>query len=633
LHFSIRKYFSYQVASDEKFYNQSWFAAAACCFFLALVWLVFGQTLGYGFVNYDDDAYVYKNPLVTSGLTWRGMQLAFTSTHVSNWYPLTMISHMLDCQLFGLNPRGPHLVNVLLHSIAVLLLFLGLWRMTGRFWPSIFAIAVFAIHPLRAESVAWISDRKDLLSGVFFGLTLNAYLSYARQPTLGRYFIVAITYAVGLMTKTMLMTVPLVLLLLDYWPLRRLSLDRQSIVRVIGEKFPLFALAITSFVITVIVQTGVTHEIKDLSFPVRLGHAALSYLTYLRQMFWPAQLAVFYPYTSVGRVAPFLAIVFLVAISGWVLSVQRAYPYLVTGWFWYLIMLVPVIGLVQTGVHGHADRYTYLPHIGICLAATWLAVDLCKTRAGHSAAQAIGAVVLLGTLGWIAHKQTQYWRNGGTLWRHALLVTDNNYLAHNNLASFLKTGDEAIAHLEEAVRLQPGYGTAHHHLGRLFLNSREFDKAIEHLQKAAASHLSLADAWSGLGDAWLDKGNGREASRCYEHLLELDPESLTGLTGLGWILATSADPPLRNGARAVQLSTKAVELSHRQDPIALRTLAAAHAEAGQFEQASTIAGEALEIALKTSNSELARSLRLEIDLYRINLPLRDSRLGTSAISL
>ena len=542
---------------------------------------------------------------------------------------------MLDCQLFGLNPAGPHLVNVLLHTIAALLLFLVLWQMTGGLWQSAFVAALFAIHPLHVESVAWISERKDVLSGVLFMLTLGAYTRYARRPTVSRYITMSIWYALGLMAKPMLVTLPFVFLLLDYWPLKRsqksevTSQKRETISSLIVEKIPLFALAAGSCLMTLIAQSRAMHHFKYLPFSMRLGNAFSSCLTYVWQMFWPARLAVFYPYASHGRAAAFLAVVFVIAISVSVLVLRQIDPYLFVGWFWYLVMLVPVIGLVQVGLQSHADRYTYLPHIGLYLAATWLVTDLSTTWQRRPLFLSIGAAIVVGMLSWSAREQTRYWHDSGTLWRHALAVTQNNYLAHNNLAAFLDTGDEAIWHLKETVKLQPDYAKGHYDLARLLLDQREVNQAIDHLRKTVALDPQLAEPWSDLGDALHLKGKAREATDCYERALHLSPELRNSLTGLGWILATCPDGSLRNGTRAVQLATKAVEISQRQRPIALRTLAAAYAEAGQFDQATAVATEALKLAVAQSNSELASKLRLEIDLYQTKLPLRDSAQTTS----
>ncbi len=637
---------------------------AICIFLTMLVWLVFGQTVRFGFVNFDDDLYVYKNPVVASGFTLRGLEWAFTRIHAFNWHPLTTISHMLDCQLLGVSPGGAHFVNVLLHTIAVLLLFLVLWQMTSRLWPSAFVAALFAIHPLRVESVAWISERKDVLSGVFFMLTLGAYVSYVRRPTVGRYIAISIFYALGLMAKPMLVTLPFVLLLLDYWPLER---NQRSEVRgrkseesgqtsevggrrtaaftkvtarqggqtrgqwsvvsgLLREKIPLFALAAAASIITLIVQWHSTHLIKDLAFPMRLSNAFLSYLIYVKEMFWPANLAIFYPFTYRGRLAVIVVVLFLIIVSAQVIAANRRLPYLVTGWFWYIVVLVPVIGLVQVGAQGHADRYTYLPHIGLYLALTWMIADLSRSWRYRNQLLGVGAAAVLGMLSWSAHEQTRYWRDSGTLWRHALAVTQKNYLAHNNLAAFLETGDEAVSHLQEALRLQPDYATAHEHLGRILVAKGETDKAIEHFQKTVAFEPYNAGAWGQLGYAFVVKGKAREAAGYYERALGNDPDLLNSLNGLAWILATCPDASLRNGARAMQLSRTAVELSRRQDVASLRSLAAAYAETGHFDKAIAVANEALQLALTQSNSNLVSRLKLELDLYQTHLPLRDHSL-------
>jgi tetratricopeptide (TPR) repeat protein len=614
--------------------SRLWIAAVLCALLVALVWFVFGQTVSYEFVNYDDDTYVYKNPVVSNGLTWHGLQVAFTGTLSSNWHPLTVISHMLDCQLFGLNPAGPHLVNVFLHTIAVLLLFLVLWQMTAEpspdgadaIWRSAFVAAVFAIHPLRVESVAWISERKDVLSGVLFMLALGAYASYTRRPTITRYLIVSIIYALGLMAKPMLVTLPFVLLLLDYWPLRRLSPDRKSLVSAIREKIPLFVLAAASSIVTVIVQTQSMPLMKEFPFSTRLANAFLSYLTYVRQMFWPTKLAAFYPYVSHQRFAVFLAVVFVLAVSVSAVVAKRKYPYVATGWYWYVIMLLPVIGLVQVGIQAHADRYTYLPQIGLYVAMTWLVAELSKRLPQRPVFLGGGAAIVLALLAWNAHRQTQYWHDSGVLWQHALAVTENNYVAHADLASVLQNSDEVLAHLQEALRLRPEYAVTHSRLGLLYGGRGEFDKATEQFRQALAIEPDNAESLGGLGNVLRMTGETHEAAGYFERALKTDPESTISLSGLAWILATCPDASLRDGRRAVELARKAVELSRHEDPIALGTLACAYAEAGEFDQAIVLARQALDLARARSNSALASELTLEIDLYQTGLPLRDRSL-------
>src|SRR5438445_11192750 len=350
-----------------------------CIFLVAITWLVFGQTVRHDFVNYDDNEYVYANPNITPGLTIHGVVHAFSGKHSANWHPLTTLSHMLDCQLLGLRGGGHHLTNVVLHTIAVVLLFLVLKQMTGAIWQSAFVAALFAIHPLRVESVAWISERKDVLSAVFFMLTLGAYARYARFPSFGRYLTMSILFALGLMSKPMLVTVPLVLLLLDYWPLQRFG-GRSSIKRLALEKIPLLTLSAAAGVATLLLQRSSLAVVEQLPLVSRIGNGLVSCVIYVKQMIWPVGLAVFYPHP--GDQLPVweigLAIVPLIIVSAVAIALRRKSPYLITGWFWYLVMLLPVIGLIQVGSQAHADRYTYLPQIGLYLLLAWAITDICR---------------------------------------------------------------------------------------------------------------------------------------------------------------------------------------------------------------------------------------------------------------
>src|SRR5881227_1223074 len=354
--------------------SRRWLRLGICISLAVLTWVVFGQLLQYDFINYDDPRYVYENTNITKGLTIGGIAWAFTHIHSMNWHPLTTISHMLDCQLYGLKPGAHHFTNVLLHSIVAILLFLVLQRMTsgpsgtGSDWRSAFVAAIFAIHPLRVESVVWIAERKDVLSGFFFMLTLAAYLHYTRKPSIGRYLTMSILFACGLMSKPMLVSLPIVLLLLDYWPLKRL-VDLRTLRNLVAEKFPLFLLSIASGVATLIAQTRAIGSFEQLPLSSRVSQALLSYLIYIRQMFWPTKLAVFYPHSEDGSALwrVLLAGAALSAITILTFLLRNKRPYLVVGWFWYVCMLIPVIGIVQVGLQGHADRYTYLPQIGLYL--------------------------------------------------------------------------------------------------------------------------------------------------------------------------------------------------------------------------------------------------------------------------
>jgi hypothetical protein len=387
--------------------NDRWTVLGICVFLATVILAVFGQTTGFGFVNYDDGNYVYENPEVTGGLTLKGIVWAFTHVHSGNWHPLTWISHMLDCQFYGLNPGDHHLTNILLHTVTAILLFLMLRRMTGFLWRSAFVAAMFAVHPLRVESVAWVSERKDVLSGLFFMLTIIAYVCYARNPWSSyRYGLVTLLFALGLMCKPMLVTLPFVLLLLDYWPLNRLT-GWPVPKRLIFEKLPLLGLTAMSCIITLIAQKEGVWSSDQVSLTLRFFNVLISYMAYLGKMFWPSGLAVLYPFPINGMPhwEMILAPVLLVSISAGVLFLRMTRPYLLIGWFWYLVMLLPVIGILQVGMQAMADRYTYLPQIGLYLMLTWAAADLCASWRHRGAVIGCGATSILAALIFCAHTQ------------------------------------------------------------------------------------------------------------------------------------------------------------------------------------------------------------------------------------
>jgi len=528
-----------------------------CVFLVALTWLVFGQTLWHEFINYDDPVYVYENPVVKSGLTVHGIGWAFTHSHGANWHPLTSISHMLDCQFYGLKAGGHHFSNVFLHAIAALLLFLLLAQMTGMLWRSAFVAAVFAIHPLHVESVAWVAERKDVLSGVFFMLTLMSYVHYARRPSFVRYALVSVLFACGLMAKPMLVTIPFVLLLLDYWPLGRFSQpanaktqavvsrkDWPRIRQLLLEKIPFLVLSLASCIATLLAQEKALGSVEHFPLALRAGNALVSGMTYIRQMIWPAELTPFYPYPG-GRILPWeiiFASAALVVVTAIVFVFRKTRPYLITGWFWYLGMLMPVIGLIQVGLQGHADRYTYLPQIGLYLLITWTISDLSVSWRHQRPILGVAAVLVIAGLSWQTWRQTSYWHDSESLWGHALAVNADSDIANNNFGNaVLQKGriDEAILHYQRVLEIRPGHKAtnrreAYYNLGNALLRKNEIDEAIANYHRALEGPSEYEpETHNNLGNALLRKGRIDEAIPHFEKFVQLRPEQAEAYYDLG----------------------------------------------------------------------------------------------------
>jgi cytochrome c-type biogenesis protein CcmH/NrfG len=584
-------------------------------FLMAITWLVFGETLRHPSINFDDPGYVFENPHIITGLTSTGVFWAFRHSHMQNWHPLTWISHMLDCELFGLQAGWHHFTNVLLHTIAVILLFLVFQEMTGALWRSAFVAALFAIHPLRVESVAWIAERKDVLSGVFFMLALGAYVRYVGKPSGIRYLVVALVFVLGLMAKPMLVTLPFVLFLLDYWPLERFAYvspavprrktaiarwrsQRSIVTRLILEKVPLLVLSAASSVITMFAQRRATVSVEFLPLLWRINNALVSYVAYIWQMICPIRLALVYPHPeyrlSFWEVA--LAIAFLAGVTAVVLTFGKTHRYLITGWFWYVGMLVPVIGVAQVGPQARADRYTYLPQIGLYLMATWTIADLSVTWRYRRQILCVVAAMVIAAFMWLSWVQDTYWRDSETLWTHTLAVTSHNDVAHARLADVLLRRDridEAISHSEEALKIHPRYFPAHDTLASGLFRRGRVDEAVAHLKET----------------------------------LKIAPDDVYAQANLAWVLATSPDASLRDGTKAVELAKKLIErLGHANDANAiegLEILAAGYAETGRFSEAIETAQQALQLAIAQNNVALTKSLQSNIANYRRNLPLRD----------
>ena len=467
---------------------------------LALYWRV----QGHGFLHYDDYQYVVDNPHVRHGLTRQGVLWALTSGYASNWHPLTWLSHMLDCELYGLNPQGHHLNNLLLHIANALLLFRLLLRMTGALWRSAFVAALFALHPLHVESVAWVAERKDVLSTLFWMLTLGAYLRYRERPTGTRYLATLFLFALGLAAKPMLVTLPFVLLLLDCWPLGRMPSPR-SLLPLVREKAPFFVLAALSSVITFWVQSHWGAVVLSIPLKERLANALVSYVGYGAKMLWPVNLACFYPHPLDGlplwQAAG--ALLLLAGVTVAVVRAGRRLPYLAVGWLWYLGTLVPVIGLVQVGAQAMADRYTYVPLIGLFVMLSWGAGSLAAKGPLPKIATAALSAALLAALLPLTWSQISHWKDSETLFAHALEVTDRNLLAHNNLGNALaRQGrlEEAEFHLVEALRLRPDYAAAQNNLGILRLRQGRFEEAAGHFANLDDRPAVLHHGIHGHGD-------------------------------------------------------------------------------------------------------------------------------------
>jgi len=537
------------------------------CLFLILTTLaVYWQVRNHEFVIYDDDVYVTENAHVQAGLTREGLRWAFTTTWANNWHPLTWLSHMLDCQLYGLDPSGHHLTNVFLHLANTLLLFLVLKRMTGATGKSTVVAALFALHPLHLQSVAWVAERKDVLSTLFLLLTLWAYFRYVEGPGLNRYLLTLLLFAVGLMAKPMLVTLPFVLLLLDYWPLERHRIGladnirattpapshgkepRSFFLRLLAEKVPFFVLAVGSSIVTFLAQQGggAVKTVEVFPIKIRIANALLSYVNYIGKMIWPHRLAILYPHpgSSLSMWQAAGAGLLLVSISFATIRAARRHPYLVMGWFWYLGTLLPVIGLVQIGSQAMADRYTYVPLIGLFIVVAWGIFELLERTRHGQILFILSSAVMLSLLMTVSWAQARHWRTSVTLLEHTLAVTTNNYIAHAALATVLKQDgnlDEAIDHYTKAVDIKPDFAVGHYKLGHALAEQGNLQAAVNHYYQAlrfkpnhVIIHQNLASALASLGEM-------EKAAEQYAAVVRLQPKSAKAHNNLANILARQGD--------------------------------------------------------------------------------------------
>jgi protein O-mannosyl-transferase len=545
---------------------------------------VYAQVKTHDFVSYDDPVYVTDNSQVRAGLTGEGVVWAFTTFHDANWFPLTWLSHMVDCQFFGVDSGWHHLSNVFLHALSTLLLFAVFWHMTGARWRSAVVALVFAVHPLHVESVAWIAERKDVLSGLFWMLTLWAYATYVARPGRARYLLAMFVFCLGLMAKPMLVTLPVVLLLLDYWPLGR------------GfrwlEKLPFFAAALAASMITYIAHQkgGAVATFQLIPFTTRFENALITYVVYTLQTFWPAHLAVFYPYPLKSLIVPAIfAGITLVGITVLAVWMRSQRPYFFVGWFWYAITLLPVIGLIQTGSQARADRYTYIPMIGLAIALVWVISEVLEPWPKLQMAMAAAVGVSCMALTWF---QVQYWRDSISLYKHAIDVVPANYLARFNLGAVLEAqgkSDEAVMQLREAVSERPYYVPARAELGQLLAGQGHPDEAVRELQTAVHLRPDDAIAHFRLGSVLGTLARSSEAAAEFSQTVRLQPDNADAHFNLGIALAQQGK--LQEAAREF---SETVRL-RRDDADAHFNLGIALARTGQIDQAIMQFSEALRI--------------------------------------
>ena len=513
---------------------------------VAVTLAAYEPTLHNSFVNYDDNLYITENPLVIGGITPDSFVWAFTQPNDYMWHPLTTLSHMLDCQFFDLKAPWHHFVSLLFHIVNVLLVFWIFSNFKVTIWPGAFIAAIFALHPMQVESVAWAAERKTVLSGLFWLLTISVYIWYTKRPIIGRYILLFLVYGLCIMTKPVVVTLPFVLLLLDYWPLERFGRQRAeekvSVAKVIGEKIPLIALSVTLSVITFLVQlkSNAVINIESLPLKDRIANVFLSYTRYIGKLFWPQNLAVFYPFDANSfafwQVA--MCVLLLLVISIFVIRFGRNQKYLPVGWFWFVTTLVPVIGLVQVGLQAFADRYTYIPYIGLFIMIAWGLPEFLSKWPQRKIALGLSMVIILTTLGICAHRQVSFWNNSFTLFSHAIEVTQNNYIAHNNLGvAYNSIGryQDAVEAYKQTIRIKPDYAEAHYNLGVAYDKLSRGKDEIEAYKQAIKIKPDYAKAYYNLGVSYEDLGRHQDAIEAYKQTIRIKPDYADAYINLGVI--------------------------------------------------------------------------------------------------
>jgi tetratricopeptide (TPR) repeat protein len=524
-----------------------------CIFIVAATLSVYFQVRHFDFVNYDTPEYVYDNRNVRQGLSVEGLNWALTATYMSNWHPITWLSHMLDVTLFGLSPGPHHLMSLAIHILNAVLLFILLLNITEHPVRSGLVAALFALHPLHVQSVVWVAERKDLLSTLFFFLSIISYVQYVKKNNIKGYFAVLIFFILGLMSKPMIVTLPFVLLLMDFWPLRRidpyLSLQGKKPLSTafVFDKIPLFVLSGVSSIITLFAQQsgGAVASFNHIPFRTRLANALVSYLVYLNKLFWPDNLAAIYPYPEQLSVA---LVVFSIAcfavISLLSFKLMKSRPWFIVGWLWFVITLVPVIGIVQVGMQPMADRYTYIPSVGIFIIMSWTLFYLLERHSINKENMVPIALSIISVYSVVSWQQVGHWKDSKTLFEHAISVTKNNFIAHNNLGHHLLENNDlesATLHFERAIQINPNFETAHLNLGISLSRKGRFDNAIEHYKTAIEINPEYSTAYSNLGNAYFRKNELKRAIPCYLQALKLEPDFSDAYSNLGAVMVRLGD--------------------------------------------------------------------------------------------
>jgi tetratricopeptide (TPR) repeat protein len=538
-----------------------------CVFLIVTTFSVYSQVLDHEFINFDDDKYVTENSIVQVGLTNENIIRIFTEPIFGMWIPITTLSYIIDYEVYGLNAKGYLLTNLLFHIANSLLLFLVLFRITGAIWKSAFVAAMFAFHPLNVESVAWISERKNVLSTLFWLLTMWTYINYAESPNVKRYGIVVLFFTLGLMSKAMLVTLPFVLLLLDYWPLKRLKLRQEKcseevlenntaksseIFRLVQEKIPLFLITMVSSILTVVSQHrtfGVQFS-ESISMETRLNNAMVSYLEYLRKMIWPENLSMFYPHpgNTLSTWQGILCGMAFVSITIFSIRLIRKVPYFAVGWFWYVGTLIPVIGVVQVGGQAMADRYAYIPLIGVFILLSWGVPELISKWRFKGNVLSISAAIIIPILLVTTWGQVNHWKDSITLFKHTIEVTDKKYpnlaIIHNNLGIALFAGgknEEAISHYMKAINLKSNHTLAHYNLGIALFADGKAEKAISHYNMAIKLNPDFTNAHYNLGIVLVQKGEMKKAVHHFRETLKLKPDLVVARDSLELALLKSQE--------------------------------------------------------------------------------------------